>query len=60
MNNSVVFAAAGNGKTYSTCKEAIALADGVEKGIIKTIYLSEEVNGAYGTSDKLVVYNISK
>ena len=42
---------------FAQAQEAIALADGVEKGIIKTIYLSEEVNGAYGTSDKLVVYN---
>lgn len=43
MNNSVVFAAAGNGKTYSICKEAIALAANSTKYIYLVTYTNEGV-----------------
>ena len=43
MNNSVVFAAAGNGKTHSICKEAIALAANSTKYIYLVTYTNEGV-----------------
>ena len=43
VNNSVVFAAAGNGKTYSICKEAIALAANSTKYIYLVTYTNEGV-----------------
>ena len=43
MNNCVVFAAAGNGKTHSICKEAIALAAESTKYIYLVTYTNEGV-----------------
>ena len=44
LNNSVVFAAAGNGKTYGICKEAIALASKSTKYIYLVTYTNEGVS----------------
>lgn len=44
MNNKVVFAAAGNGKTYNICKEAIRLsAQSKDKSILLISYTNEGV-----------------
>lgn len=44
MKNKVVFAAAGNGKTYSICKETIKLATTTKKNILIVTYTHEGVN----------------
>ena len=44
MNNSVVFAAAGNGKTYSICAQAISLAQKTKKEILLVTYTNEGVS----------------
>ena len=43
MNNKVIFAAAGNGKTYNLCKEAINLAKTSKKYILLISYTHEGV-----------------
>ncbi len=43
MNNDVIFAAAGNGKTYGICKEAIALASKTDRYILLVTYTNEGV-----------------
>ena len=40
MNNKVIFAAAGNGKTYNLCKEAINLAKTSKKYILLIYFLN--------------------
>lgn len=44
MNNKVVFAAAGNGKTYDLCKQAIELAKITKKEILIVSYTNEGKN----------------
>ena len=63
MNNEVIFAAAGNGKTYSICKEAIHLATKTNKYVLIITYTNEGVRSIekeyrlqnYGVIDKNVV-----
>lgn len=63
MNNDVVFAAAGNGKTYSICHETINLAKKTDKHILLVTYTHEGVRSLekeykkqnYGVLDKNVV-----
>lgn len=43
MNNDVIFAAAGSGKTYSICSKAIKLAAGTSKTILLVTYTNEGV-----------------
>ena len=43
MNNKVIFAAAGNGKTYNLCKEAINLAKTSKKYILLISYTHEGI-----------------
>ena len=43
VNNNVVFAAAGNGKTYSICAQAISLAQKTDKDILLVTYTNEGV-----------------
>ncbi|MDP3387452.1 MAG: UvrD-helicase domain-containing protein [Eubacteriales bacterium] len=43
MNNQVVFAAAGNGKTYSICKEAKSIIDNGKKMVLLISYTNEGV-----------------
>ena len=43
MNNEVIFAAAGNGKTYSLCKEAIKHVSKTDKYIMLVTYTNEGV-----------------
>lgn len=42
--------------SWAQAKEALTLADGVSKNVIKSIYLAEEVNGYYGGAGELVVF----
>lgn len=44
MNNNVVFAAAGSGKTYNICSEAIKLAATTKKTILLVTYTNEGVH----------------
>lgn len=44
MKNNVVFAAAGNGKTYSICKEAAALLSETDKNILLVSYTTQGVH----------------
>ena len=43
MNNEVIFAAAGNGKTYNICQDAIKLASETDKYILLVTYTNEGV-----------------
>jgi DNA helicase-2/ATP-dependent DNA helicase PcrA len=43
MNNEVIFAAAGNGKTYNICQEAIRLAPKTDKYILLITYTNEGI-----------------
>lgn len=43
MKNKVIFAAAGNGKTYNICKQALALAEKTKKDILIVTYTHEGV-----------------
>ena len=44
MKNKLLFAAAGNGKTYNICSEAIKLAKTTDKYILLLSYTNEGVN----------------
>ena len=44
MENRVVFAAAGNGKTYDLCRQAIELAQTTSKEILMISYTNEGKN----------------
>ena len=63
MNNTVIFAAAGNGKTYNICKEAVDLAAKNNKYILLLSYTNEGVHSLkteyqkqnYGVIDKNVI-----
>lgn len=44
MNNHVIFAAAGNGKTYNICREAIKLASETNKLVLLITYTHEGVH----------------
>lgn len=44
MNNDVIFAAAGSGKTYSICSKAISLAAETKKTILLVTYTNEGVH----------------
>ena len=65
MNNKVVFAAAGNGKTYELCRQAIELAQTSNKEILIVSYTNEgksSIENEYrkqnsGVIDKNVVIN---
>lgn len=43
MKNDVIFAAAGNGKTYNICKEAIGLSSGTKEYILLVTYTNQGV-----------------
>ena len=63
MNNNIIFAAAGNGKTYNICNEAIRLASETNKFILLVTYTNEGVLSLekeyrkqnYGVVDKNVI-----
>ena len=63
MNNHVIFAAAGNGKTYNICSEAIKLASETDKLILLVTYTNEGVHSLekeyqkqnYGVIDNNVI-----
>ena len=63
MNNTIIFAAAGNGKTYNICKEAVDLAEKNNKYILLLSYTNEGVHSLkteyqkqnYGVIDKNVI-----
>ncbi len=43
--------------SWAQAQEALNLADGISKEVVKQIYLAEEVNGTFGANSELVVYN---
>ena len=63
MSNDVIFAAAGNGKTYNICNEAIKLASETNKLILLVSYTNEGVHSLekeyrkqnFGVLDKNVI-----
>lgn len=63
MNNEVIFAAAGNGKTYNICREAINLAPKIDRNILLVTYTNEGVQSLekeyrkqnFGVVDKNVI-----